>query len=406
MQSVIPLTQPQQAPAIKPPLGATTQPIGTPKPAAAPIDLGMGTQVPTAPKPAAQPQAAAQSTVAAPAAGGTSDPLAFATQNPPSVPVSPPTPAPPTQPTAPVPTMSGGTGGATAPAPHTGIYSGDPTRPGAGYIDYNGQPYRIEGTTAAGLDEHGNPRSVEGATYILQDPTTGQELIGPNGQYLGPQVNADDYMAWINASHGATTPDNPPGGTPSTGPVGSTPNAPAGGNGVGTTPTNPADSLIGQTIAPDNTVDRVQLAQDALNNTIENVLDPQYQADLRSANRLSFGQGRGVSGMNRTSLGNVQSDYERSKANLTGNLLNAATTGSIDDLYRNIGIAQQQQGFQRDLLNDAFSQGFQTQQLSDAERQELFNEALQQFYAGNISDPAQFYEFIAGQYARPVGGTT
>ena len=110
--------------------------------------------------------------------------------------------------------------------------------------------------------------------------------------------------------------------------------------------------------------------------------------------------------MNRTRLGNVQSDFERTKSGLENNLLNAATTGSIEDMYRNIGIAQQQQGFQADQQKTAFGQNFSLQQLSDAERQQLFNEALQQFYAGNISDPAQFYEFIAGQYARPVGGTT
>lgn len=96
---------------------------------------------------------------------------------------------------------AGGTGGAQA-QQYTGqIFSGDPSRPGAGYVNYNGQPYRIEGTTAAGLDSHGDPKSMAGAHYILQG-ADGKELIGPDGKYLGPDLNPDDYMAWINGYHG------------------------------------------------------------------------------------------------------------------------------------------------------------------------------------------------------------
>lgn len=198
---------------------------------------------------------------------------------------------------------------------------------------------------------------------------------------------------------------NPAGGGSSGSAGGASGGASGGANaGVGTTPTDPLNALTQQTIAPDSSVDRVKLAQDAFNNAVTNDLNPQFQKDLRDTSALSFGAGRGVSGMNRTSLGNVQSDYERTKANLENNLLNSATTGSIEDMYRNLGIAQQQQGFQADQQKTAFGQNLALQQLSDSERQQLFNEALQQFYAGNISDPGQFYEFIAGQYARPVGG--
>ena len=419
-QAAIPLTQPQtKLPTTKSPTGVSTQPVGAPKPAAAPIDLSGAPQAPTAPKPAAQPHA--QSTGAAPQTG-TADPLAFAN---PATPTVAPSVAPVTAPATPHDTTP-----ATAP----------------GSSPQQTMPDPLQQSAINGMLPPGTPHSAyldaqiggQIPSYITNpaDRATYQALADKIN--AGQQLSMDELRQWdflrdrgsVDGSADAVgsalsgeyawdpwtmTGDLPPNAAQQAALItGSTPNhggasggaSGTGSNGVGLTPTNPADSLLGQTITPDNTVDRVQLAQDALHNTITNVLDPQYQADLRSANRLSFGSGRGVSGLNRTSLGNVQSDYERTKSNLTNNLLNAATTGSIDDLYRNIGIAQQQQGFQRDLLNDAFNQNFQTQQLSDAERQQLFNEALQQFYAGNISDPAQFYEFIAGQYARPVGGTT
>lgn len=97
----------------------------------------------------------------------------------------------------------------------SGIFAGDPTRPGSGYINYNGQPYRIEGTTAAGLDAKGNPNSMAGAKYYLDSG---------NGNYItGPDVNQNDYNAWVNAYHGpnTTAPGATPGGAPMDGASGS-----------------------------------------------------------------------------------------------------------------------------------------------------------------------------------------
>jgi len=162
-----------------------------------------------------------------------------------------------------------------------------------------------------------------------------------------------------------------------------TPNA-----GVGLTPTNPDQSLLGQTITPNNSVDRVKTFQDALNSTIQNVLDPAEQARMRDLNRYSFGNGRGVSGMARTSEGDVASDYGRQIKDLAAQGLAGATTGSIDDMYRNLGIAQQQQGFQQQQLNDAFNQSAQSLGLQDSLTNSAFERALQQENAGYANDPS------------------
>lgn len=250
-------------------------------------------------------------------------------------------------------------------------------------VDASGKP--VEGGYNADADRlrqltGGAPITVGGSTPSTPtDPILAQMQPPPSGGATG------------------TPPSTAPGSTSSS----ARPNA-----GVGLTPTDPLNALTQQTITPNNTVDRVKLARDAYNSAVTNDLNPQFQADLRDTAAQSFGAGRGVSGMNRTRLGNVQSDFERTKANLENNLITGATNGSIDDMYKNLGIAQQQQGFQAGQEQTAFNQNYSVQQLSDSERQQLFNEAMQQFYAGNIDDPAQFYEQLASQYARPVGGTS
>lgn len=215
-------------------------------------------------------------------------------------------------------------------------------------------------------------------------PTNGSD---PNGPSVGGGPAASSGGA--AAQGGGTAPISTTG-----------PNA-----GVGLTPTDPSNPLTAQTITPNNNIDRVKLAQQSLQSTIDNMLNPEFQADERATNELSFGRGRGVSGMNRTAQGNVESDYERTKANLANQLITPAISGSIDDLYRNVGISQQQQGFQADQQKTAFQQAAQAQGLSDSETSQAFQQALQMFYAGQISDPAQFLEYLSGQYARPINAT-
>jgi hypothetical protein len=262
-------------------------------------------------------------------------------------------------------------------------------------LPFNHDPQGVNGAGPGMGPVGGVPTSpAEMATHQWQAPTG----AAPD---TNPSVLPSNIAQAVQqpASGGSGGPAVSSGGAAA--PISATgPNA-----GVGLTPTDPGNPLTMQTITPNNNVDRVKLAQQSLQSTIDNVLNPRFAADQRATNELSFGAGRGVSGMNRTAQGNVESDYERTKANLANEVLNPAITGSIDDLYKNIGISQQQQGFQADQQRTAFQQAAQAQGLSDSETAQAFQQALQMFFAGQIDDPTQFLEYLSGQYALPVGGT-
>lgn len=221
-------------------------------------------------------------------------------------------------------------------------------------------PFQGAGPAAYGSAPSGTSASASGNLIPTNAPklTMGGEPTAPSG--MAPGAGNDVHPSTPGA--GSVLPPD----------IG---NASPGGSsfapGVNLNPTTVDNALTNFTISPNNTVDRVKLAQDALHNTIQNVLDPAYQARERDLNRYNFGAGRGVSGEARTSQGDVASDYGRQVANLSNTLLNSATNGSIEDLYRNIGIAQQQQAFQ------AGQQGT------------AFNQSLQQLLAGSSGDPAQ-----------------
>ena len=219
-------------------------------------------------------------------------------------------------------------------------------------------------------------------------PTGPANGAGTPSSGLGTTLPMAGLPVGVSQSVGAPTGTPGASGAPSSAaaPTGA---PPAMGAGVGLTPTTSDNALTNYTISPNNTVDRVGLAQKSLQSTIQNVLDPEFQANLRDANRYSFGAGRGVSGLARTRTGDITSDYNRQKANLTDTLLNNATTGSIEDLYRNIGIAQQQQAFQQGQQGTAFGQNMAVQDLADRERQQAFSEALQQMLTGSSGDPSQ-----------------
>lgn len=387
-----------QAPKPKPAPGV--DPTAAPAPTAAPLSLtGASAAPPVAPKTDVAPGMAPAQTAVASATQNTADPLAFSAMSntatntaAPTLPGGGASTQPVTPPTPPADPLGGGSTQPAGPPPQpasapdltAGYTFGDPLGDNWGNAYYNGQ--KVTGKMAA----------PDGKYYWgLADGSMGPEWS---------QASSDALLAKENANFAQRPPPAAAPAQPDAPPQSPTPPSTTGPNvGVGTHPTDPLNALTQQTITPNNTVDRVKLARDAYNSAVTNDLNPQFQADLRDTNRLSFGAGRGVSGQNRTRLGTVTSDYERTKANLENQLITGATTGSIDDMYKNLGIAQQQQGFEAGQQQTAFNQNYSLQQLSDSERSQLFNEAMQQFYAGNISDPAQFYELLASQYARPVG---
>ena len=150
--------------------------------------------------------------------------------------------------------------------------------------------------------------------------------------------------------------------------------------GVNLTPTTVENALTNYTISPGPETDRFAIARQQLQDTIKNVLDPQFAEDQRKLNRYNFGAGRGVSGAARTSQGDLLASRDRDINQLTSGFLNPALTGSIEDAYRNIGIAQQQQGFQRGQQGDVFNQG------------------MAQWNAGNMGDLTQIYASLLAYY--------
>ncbi len=257
---------------------------------------------------------------------------------------------------------SGGAGYAVKTSDLAGLLAGNPGAPSAA----NG------GGSAAPLPSNGSPAPVAGGSPT---PPT-----GPANDVSHPSTPG--FSGLLGAASGTSgNSTGTPVGVPSSGA------SPSGlvGSGVNLTPTTVDNALTNSTISPNNTVDRQKLAEDSLKSWATNVGDPQYEANLRDAQRHAFGAGRGVSGQLRTNLGNVESDYGRTKANMASTLMNAATNGSIEDLYRNIGIAQQQQGFQ------------------NTQQQQAFGNSLQQLLAGSSGDPSQLALALAQIYGGQAG---
>ncbi len=157
---------------------------------------------------------------------------------------------------------------------------------------------------------------------------------------------------------------------------------------VALTPTDPNNPLTGQTISVAPTVDRFKIAQDQYDAAVK-ASDPAYHANLRDASRHAFGAGRGVSGQLRTSLGDEAARHQSALEGQRSGFLSDALKGTIGDAYNDVGIAQQQQGFQKGQQDTAFGQDYATKQLQESLTSGAFGRALQQLQAGNANDPSQ-----------------
>lgn len=154
------------------------------------------------------------------------------------------------------------------------------------------------------------------------------------------------------------------------------------------TPTDANNALTNQTLSVGDTADRFRLAQDQWSN-FERATNPQYQATLRDTLRAGAAAGGLGSGQLRTSLGNAQNNRELQLDTQRNDLLNNALGGSIDDAYRNVGIAQQQQGFQQGQQQQAFGNEIAGADLNERLTSGSFNRALQQMMQGQSGNPAQ-----------------
>lgn len=308
-----------------------------------------------------------------------------------------------------------------AKAPDKGqIFANDPTRPGAGYVDYNGQPYRIEGTTAAGLDTHGGAKPMSGAKYFLQ---------GPNGEEItGPDVNVDDYNAWVNGYHG---PDNASGGSAAAG-------ASSGGSDArtpaqqladmtsqyvtpgrqttannsdplsGVTTINPADDLRSTVITntPDARtssyadmtdqsakdlagVDRYQLAQDKFK-TYADQTAPEQDLAIRKATQKAAAMGGMYGGQLTTDYGNLALARTRDLATERDKLFQSALDGSIQDQFNKTGALSSLEGTARG-ANDAATNALRGERsYQNSQEESAFERALLQHQTEQGDKQANF----------------
>lgn len=114
-------------------------------------------------------------------------------------------------------------------------------------------------------------------------------------------------------------------------------------------------------------IDRVALAKDLLAQ-FDPLTEAGFREDLRDATGQAAGMGQLGSGMWRTGLSNIAADRSRERDAYGRQVMNAALTGSIEDFYRNVGIAQQQQGFAAEQQAAQFAQSFAQRQQNLAER--------------------------------------
>lgn len=222
-------------------------------------------------------------------------------------------------------------------------------------------------------------------------------------------------------------------------PMGSAPTTSSNG-AVNLTPTTPADALTNYTISPGELADRFGIAKDKIAdwNAIE---EPIYDRTIQGISQNRAGAGQLGSGMLRGSFRDAANDYNTSRLTAERGFLNDALGGSIDDAFKSVGVAQQQQGFQQGQKDTAFNQNvtlqqlqdsesgqqwtqlmqsvgfnadqmqrawdnaYKAQQLSDDETGEAFNRAMQQAIFGAQGNPADILEWLAGLYALPQGFT-
>lgn len=174
-----------------------------------------------------------------------------------------------------------------------------------------------------------------------------------------------------------------------------------GANFATNTPGGAAD-YTNKTIAPGAGVDRVKLANDVFESSAK-ASDPYYQKTLRDATNAAGPNGQLGSGQLRTSLGDAGNLRATQLDSLRSGLMHDATSGSIEDQYRNIDIARQQQGFQAGRQDTAFNQAAQQQQIEEALRSGDFSRAAQMLALGNAGNPSDTALTLANSYGQQAG---
>ena len=270
------------------------------------------------------------------------------------------------------------------------------------------KPGASSAITTAGTEAQG-AASAARAGYV--DPKAGNWTADP-AAFAAAQANGT-VPTTVGAAGGGTVPTT---SGPKTGSGGGeaivpggkqiTESAPASGIGstaATQTPIDPNNALTTQTLGVGPVADRVKTSQN-LFDTFQKSTDPAYQASLRDAMRMSAAGGGLGSGMLRTSLGNLENNRALQLDTEQRNQRDNALLGSIDDAYKNVGIAQQQQGFQAGRQDTAFNQGTALQQLQEALKQGQFGRNLATYQAGNQNNPTDVLTMLSQIFGNQATG--
>lgn len=298
------------------------------------------------------------------------------------------------------------------------------------------------GTSSGGIVPNTDPRPP-----IPFNPTQGTNGLPPIPDAPPPPPPSANVPT--PSTPATPVPSTPATPTPSVPATPASPNTPASttdANGLPTTsgamtavqltPTTPTNALTNFTITPGPQTDRYATAQRNYDDWVQES-DPQFQAAMRDANRYSAAAGRIGSGQATNSIGDIQTQRENNIRSKRDEFLGNALNSSIEDAYRNIGIAQQQQqfqagqqqtgfnqqvtlqqladseagqtfqqlmttmGFNAQQIQQAFENAYRVQTLSDDETGQAFYRALQQAMFGSQGDPSDIYEWLAQLYALP-----
>lgn len=176
--------------------------------------------------------------------------------------------------------------------------------------------------------------------------------------------------------------------------------------GVGLSPIDINNPLTAQTISRAPGADRFKIAQDQYDASVK-AGEPQFQASLRDALRGAAAGGALGSGKLNTSLGDITATRQNALDAGRQGFLADALKGTIADQFGDVGVAQQQQGFQKGLSDTAFNQSATQSQLQDQLTNSDFQRNLQRFLAGTSGNPADIQlalSKIFGDQASAAGG--
>lgn len=251
---------------------------------------------------------------------------------------------------------------------------------------------------AAGTNQWGNPIATGPSAAPsslslpeMQAALTADAAKNPSGVQpptVPPIAGASNDGGYVGSS-GSVSPSD----APSIAPAAIT----AGARGPNLIDSTGAGDYTGKTIQPGAGVDRFGIAQSRFDDAAK-ASDPAYQKTLRDATSQAAGAGRLGSGMLRTSLGDAANLRNTQLDSLRSGFLNDALTGSIDDSYKDIGIAQQQQGFQKSQQDTAFDQEVRAQQLDEALRNGDFTRYYELLNAGNAGNPSDAALTLSNSY--------